>query len=456
MFFSKRLGLLLGLAVLSAGLALFASAAADEPASAGKAVLVVRVPASAKLTIGSSSTSQRGAERTFLSPALPSGKDFNYTVKAVWTENGKERVVVREATVRAGQRTVVDVTKPESESSSGAVATADEKKPDAPKTASTKTLPLPAGQDKSADAAAEPKSRSFLFTYSATVTGLPADKTARIWLPVPSSSEDQQVEIVAKDLPAEGKIGRESKFGNQILYVEAKAGKDGTIPVKATYRVTRREVKGQQQKEKDADQIALFLQPDAKVPIDGKPLDLIKDRRLPMDQLAAARVLYDVVNSHMRYSKEGTGWGQGDSIWACQSGYGNCSDFHSLFISLARSQKIPAKFEIGFPLPPQHGSGEIPGYHCWAKFQPEDRGWVPVDISEANKNPQLTEYYFGNLSEDRVTFSTGRDLDLVPKQAGKPLNFFVYPYVEVDDKPYPAEKVERKFTYQDVPAKEST
>jgi len=77
-----------------------------------------------------------------------------------------------------------------------------------------------------------------------------------------------------------------------------------------------------------------------------------------------------------------------------------------------------------------------------------------VDISEANKNPKLTDYYFGNLTEDRVAFSMGRDIDLVPKQDGPPLNFFIYPYVEVDGKPYPAEKVQQRFSYKDVPARD--
>lgn len=300
---------------------------------------------------------------------------------------------------------------------------------------------------------AAPRSRSFLFTYRATVTGLPAGKLARIWLPVPPSNEDQDVQIVSKQLPADSQISREPKFGNQILYVQARAGTDGKIPLEVTYQVTRREVKSSvKTPSKEPTELALYLEPNAKVPTSGKPLELIKDKTLPQDQTAAARILYDIVNSHMRYSKEGTGWGRGDAVWACESGYGNCSDFHSLFISLARSQKIPALFEIGFPLPPQRGAGEVPGYHCWAKFHRQGDGWVPVDISEANKNPKLKEYYFGNLTEDRLTFSTGRDLDLVPKQDGPPLNFFVYPYVEVDGKPYAVDKVVNRFSYKDVPA----
>jgi transglutaminase-like putative cysteine protease len=151
----------------------------------------------------------------------------------------------------------------------------------------------------------------------------------------------------------------------------------------------------------------------------------------------------------MRYSKEGTGWGRGDAVWACENGHGNCSDFHSLFIALARASKIPAKFEIGFPLPPRRGAGAIVGYHCWAFFRPEGKGWMPVDISEANKDPQRRDYYFGNLTEDRVAFSTGRDFNLVPRQAGPPLNFFIDPYVEVDSKPYPRTLIQTKYSFKD-------
>src|SRR5207248_8815115 len=128
--------------------------------------------------------------------------------------------------------------------------------------------------------------------------------------------------------------------------------------------------------------LARLLEPDAKVPVGGRPLELLKGKQLPSDQVELGRLLYDVVNGHMRYSKEGKGWGNGDAVWACDSKFGNCSDFHSLFISMARGNKIPAKFEMGFPLPPESGSGAIGGYHCWAWFMPQGQGWVPVDISE--------------------------------------------------------------------------
>jgi transglutaminase-like putative cysteine protease len=297
-----------------------------------------------------------------------------------------------------------------------------------------------------------PRSRTFQFTYDVTVTGLKPGQLARIWVPVPPAATDEQTVTIEKvAVPRGARTLTEPRYGNRMVYVKAKASAAGKVPLKMVYRVVRREVKGQTgKKSKDKAPLERFLQPDALVPVDGKPLDLIKGKELPKGSLDKARLFYDVVNKHMRYSKEGKGWGRGDAAWACDSKYGNCSDFHSLFISLARSQKIPAKFEIGFPLPAKRGSGEVAGYHCWAFFRPEGKAWVPVDISEANKNPKMRDYYFGNLTEDRVTFSTGRDIDLVPRQAGKPLNFFIYPYVEVGGKEYPQDKVVRKFSFRDV------
>jgi hypothetical protein len=237
------------------------------------------------------------------------------------------------------------------------------------------------------------------------------------------------------------------------MHVLSRAGDDGTVSLSVTYQVKRREVQAEAKNiELARHEVELFLKPDAKVPVGGKVLALLDGKALPRDQLLLGRLLFDVVNDHMTYSNQGTGWGNGDFEWACDSRHGNCSDFHSLFISLARAKAMSAKFEMGFPLPPERGAGEIPGYACWAKFKPERRGWIPVDISEANKEKSkdaaMVDYFFGNLSEDRVAFSVGRDLTLVPKQNGPPLNFFVYPYVEFGGKPHAAERVQRKFFWR--------
>lgn len=315
-------------------------------------------------------------------------------------------------------------------------------------------LPALAEDEASSPSARQPRTRNFQFHYGAMLKDLPAGETVRVWLPVPPTNDDQRVELVGGQLPTEFSIDAEEKYGNAMLYFEATTNDEGRLPFRATYRVARSEVRGIDGDSTGAPELASeereqYLAPDSLVPIAGRPLELIAGLDLSENSLERARQLYDRVNDHMRYGKEGTGWGQGDVIWACDSRYGNCTDFHSLFISLARAEGFPARFEIGFPLPPERGRGTIAGYHCWAFFHLDDRGWVPVDISEADKHPELTDYYFGNLTEDRLTFSSGRDLTLAPPQAGGPLNFFIYPYAEVDGRPVAKANIELDFSFED-------
>ncbi|MEK6235340.1 MAG: transglutaminase-like domain-containing protein, partial [Planctomycetales bacterium] len=263
------------------------------------------------------------------------------------------------------------------------------------------------------------KNRKFRFQYAATVEGLPKDAAVRAWLPVPSNSDAQDVKLLEQKTPAPAKIQAEPKYGNRILSFASQGDASGKLSFDVHYEIVRREVTAKTgEKTLPKKEESLFLSPNELVPTEGKPLQLLKGLQLKSDPFLAGLQLYDRVEQHMKYDKSGTGWGRGDSVWACDSRFGNCTDFHSLFISLARAQKIPAKFIIGFPLPPQRGKGSVGGYHCWAKYHVKDRGWVPVDISEADKHPEMKEYYSKNLTENRVAFTAGLDLNLVPRQSG--------------------------------------
>ncbi|MBI3194808.1 MAG: transglutaminase domain-containing protein, partial [Ignavibacteriae bacterium] len=140
--------------------------------------------------------------------------------------------------------------------------------------------------------------------------------------------------------------------------------------------------------------------------------------------------------------------GQGDAIYACDVKRGNCTDFHSLFIGLARASGVPARFVIGFPLPVDKVHGEIGGYHCWAEFFAEGIGWIPVDASEAVKQPEKKEFFFGGLDENRIQFSIGRDIRLDETSEFEPVNYFIYPYVLVDGKLF--KNIERHITFSDT------
>jgi transglutaminase-like putative cysteine protease len=302
------------------------------------------------------------------------------------------------------------------------------------------------------------ESRQFTFHYAFTVRNVPVGEKVRIWFPVAESDAYQEVRVVAAkgDLPL--KKMREAKFGNEIYFTEAKSAKQSELHFDVEYDVVRHErvaLAGAPAKvtavSLTAQERQRDLQPDVLVPVTGLPADLaIKVTAGKTQPLDKARAIYDYVFTTMRYDKTGTGWGHGDVLYACDAKKGNCTDFHSLFIAMARSQGIPARFEIGFPLPPDKHASEIAGYHCWSDFWIDGKGWIPVDISEAWKHPEKRDYFFGSHDVNRVQFSMGRDLRLNPPQEGKALNYFVYPYVEVDGREFP--NVAMEFSFADVGA----
>src|SRR5882672_9921985 len=301
-------------------------------------------------------------------------------------------------------------------------------------------------------------SRHFTFHYGFTVKDVAAGQKVRVWIPAAHSDDFQEVKVVSASGDLSLKKSRESKYGNEMYYAEAGKASQTSLHFEVVYDVMRHEriVLGRaiphlttvKLKEKEA---KMDLAPDALVPVTGLPAELAvkvtEGKNTPLDK---AHAIYDYVFTTLRYDKTGTGWGRGDVLYACDAKKGNCTDFHSLFMAMARSQQIPARFEIGFPLPPDKHSAEIAGYHCWSDFYIDGKGWIPVDISEAWKHQERREYFFGSHDVNRVQFSMGRDLRLNPAQDGKLLNYFVYPYVEVDGQEYP--NVSLAFSFADVTA----
>lgn len=306
---------------------------------------------------------------------------------------------------------------------------------------------------------ASEKARTFALSYEVTLKDLPPGaRMVRVWIPLATSDQNQTVALKKVSSRVPTRVTREREYGNRMLFAEIGNPRKETISFRLEYEVTRREyTKGdfaslmRYNHEPTTAPVALkrFLEPDRLVPVDGRMTALAQENTSgKQGAVEKARALYDFVFQTMRYDRSGEGWGRGDSLWACDAKRGNCTDFHSFFISMARAEKIPARFEIGFPLPPDAREGEIPGYHCWAEFYVKGAGWIPVDISEAWKDKSKHEYFFGTVDANRVQLSVGRDLTLEPRQDGAPINYFVYPYVEVDGKPY--DKLVKRFTFREA------
>jgi uncharacterized protein (TIGR03000 family) len=200
-------------------------------AGAGPIRITVRVPADAKITVDGNPTRQTGPVRFFESPPVPAGKKFFYTLKITWTEAGKEKSITKRVAVTAGDnqldyRTLLgEGAKDKRDATKTDKPKVDEDKKDADKKDDKDLKDLDKKKEDSAvkdaekkkddkdlkdgkknpdDEAAAPRSREFLFTYAATVTGLKPGQVARVWVPVPPSTDVQRVRMVSQAHPFRG------------------------------------------------------------------------------------------------------------------------------------------------------------------------------------------------------------------------------------------------------------
>ena len=305
--------------------------------------------------------------------------------------------------------------------------------------------------------------RNFEFNYKVS---LPANsaQNIKIWIPVPTTNEVQNISKLSIETDLNYEIKKELKHGNTYLYASINGGLAKSTDINMHFTVNRKQIGNV---DYEGVNLSNYLDANRLVPVGGRFDSIIAANALTSKDMKA---VYNFVLKEMHYGKpkaknktdqyytnlpdvikngvtkdtvvslyekskkyggEYT-FGNGNSNYACDISVGNCTDFHSYFMSLSRSLDVPARFHIGFSIP-NGNEGKIGGYHCWADFQQNNNTWTPVDISAADIEADKADFYFGNLNENRVEFTKGRDLDLENYNNGL-VNFFIYPLMEEDGK----------------------
>ena len=324
--------------------------------------------------------------------------------------------------------------------------------------------------------------RSFQFEYEVELSPTHGKKL-ELWIPVPQSNEVQNISNLRYDTNGlEYIIKNETVHNNRYLYIYSIHGINKAKSISMTFDVTRKEHSNYELYENVNPNE--YLGAYSTVPIGNIFKSIIDKNNLTNTNMKG---VYEFVLSGMHYGKpkeigdqyhsnpwleEGKTYGMkavsrdevvdlyqtskktnnnytfgnGNSIYACDIGVGNCTDYHSYFMSLGRTLNVPVRFHMGFPIP-SGNEGVVKGYHCWADYFVEDKGWLPVDISEADKDPKLKDYFFGTIDNSRVDMMIGRDFILEGYDNGK-LNLFIYPILEIDDEV--SSSFTKKFSYKDL------
>lgn len=283
--------------------------------------------------------------------------------------------------------------------------------------------------------------RIFFIEERMVLKNLPKDiSNLCVWIPYPVSDDWQTTEDFKLIGPFKETLITDKEYGNKVLFLKPKQSvqDESTSEIVLSFRAKRKECSLSSAPGYPYRTLSRFLKADRLVPVNGEIKKIAKKiTQGKSGDLEKVRAIYDYVIDELTYAKDDPKvCGIGDSLLTLEYKKGICTDYHSLFISFVRSLGIPAKFEIGFRIPEGENEGVLNGYHCWAKFYLKDKGWIPVDISEADKHPEKRDYFFGHIDENRIHFTTGRDIGLkyAKDKDALPLNFLIYPYIELDGK----------------------
>lgn len=311
-------------------------------------------------------------------------------------------------------------------------------------------------------------------------------RNVRVWFLLPADDPAQRVANLRIDSPFAHRTVSDSEK-NKLIFLEVEEPDVQSFRIVTTFDLERSEVRtptdvASIDVASPGEDLSRYLEPNEHIVINdrirGLAAEIVGEEK---STVRAARSIYDWVLDHADYwVKEPTlkkASKVGSTTYCLDTGTGNCTDFHSLYTSLARAAGIPTRMLYGSLFKAELDSRDVDqSYHCWVEFHAPGLGWVPVDVALADiyagpfeiddsnrvlvdrttpdgyegPDPQRVQYYFGNLEPRRVTFSRGRDLRLEPPQAAGPLNALAKAYVEVDGRPLEeGSGWTRKLTYRE-------
>ena len=294
------------------------------------------------------------------------------------------------------------------------------------------------------------RERSVIVTVEVYLKAPTEAKKVRLWLPYPLSDQNQRVtNVQLRGNYDATSVLREGVFGNTILFATWQ-GESPDRKLAYSFEITRKELitryfTGKElplSRREFKNYLVTDLSPATRAKVKALAAAITRNERTTRTK---ARAIYDWVVDNMQRDPETKGCGLGMIEQLLATKKGKCIDINSVFVALARAADIPAREILGIRIP-KGEEGEMTKFqHCWAEFYLPGSGWVvvdPADVAKARFEQKLNreqlellrEYYFGAVDENRIAYGQGRGTVLNPPQQGEPLNYFMYPYAEVDGK----------------------
>lgn len=261
------------------------------------------------------------------------------------------------------------------------------------------------------------------YTMTAKANVVPEGKVIRCWMPFPREGHARQKNIKLLSASCENAVVATNDDLQRSVYMEAKAVKDQPTIFRIEFEV---ETAAQY----------FNLDPEKIKPYDTQS-DLYKEftsERLPqivftsqIKQLAQ-QILAGETNP-LRKVQKIYNWINGSIRWASaleysimsdipgyvlENKHGDCGMQTLLFMTLARSQGIPVKWQSGWMLHPRHVN-----LHDWCEVYYEGVGWVPLDQSfglQKTQDEKVHNFYCSGIDAYRLIVNDDYSRKLTPSK----------------------------------------
>lgn len=292
-----------------------------------------------------------------------------------------------------------------------------------------------------------------------TITLNSPGKTARIWLPIPSSQDNLHQRMLGHSWQGNStKAGIQRQADGQLEMFHCEWSDAANASLRLVthvstadrhFDVSRRSVAPDRD-----DILRRNLQASSQIPNDGlvKQLGERIIGRIK-DPVAQVKAIYDWLCENTIYDPSLPGCGTGNinqQLISAQYG-GRSADINGLFVSICRSIGIPARCVYGLRTGPSrlfrslglNSDDATRAQHVRAEFYLPGFGWIPVDPSDVRRAvalealpetdgrlTSLKRVLFGVWEMNWVAFHVGTDIQLPEHDTRLP--FFALPEIHVD------------------------
>lgn len=278
----------------------------------------------------------------------------------------------------------------------------------------------------------KPEKISIHYKLSVNADVVPEGEIIRCWLPFPRNENERQSEIKLHSVNSEDYIISPNKYSHKSIYLEKKAvnGKKTEFEFSLEYIGKNEFVKV------NPDSILPYkIESDfyKKFTSERNPHISFSDKMKNLSQeiVGDEKNKFFIAKKIFLWINDNIPWAgareystiENISDYCITNGHGDCGIKTLTFMTLARMNGIPTRWQSGWMLHPNEVN-----LHDWAEMYFEGYGWLPVDQSfgliDSNEE-EVKWYYFGNIDAYHLIVNDDYSGDLFPAK--------IYPRSETVD-----------------------